>query len=280
MIRRILRGALLVYLGVTLTLFFLQTGLIFPGAATQGQRDATLFPSPRYELLTLPAHDGQKIAALFGTALEPDGQLLANAAARPTLIFFYGNAMCVAYSTDTFDHFRRLGFNVIIPDYEGYGMSTGKPSEAGCYAAADAAYDYLLTRKDIDSKKIVATGWSLGAGVAVDLAARRPVCGLAIFSPFTSMNAMAHKLVPWIPTSLILRHHFENLDKIRRISCPVLIANGTRDSIVPPTMADRLAAAAKSRVTRYRVDLADHNDLFEVGGDKLLAQLKSFVDGL
>ena len=72
-------------------------------------------------------------------------------------------------------HFRRLGANVMIPDYVGYGLSGGSPSEAGCYATADTAYEHLKGRKDVDPGKIVAAGWSMGGGVAVDLAARRPV---------------------------------------------------------------------------------------------------------
>ena len=82
---------------------------------------------------------GRAIVALFGKALQRDGQPMADAGHRPTIIYFYGNGACMAYSTDVFDHVRRLGANVIVPDFEGYGMSGGKPSEAGCYAAADAA---------------------------------------------------------------------------------------------------------------------------------------------
>jgi hypothetical protein len=78
----------------------------------------------------------------------------------------------------------------------------------------------------------------------------------------------------------LLRYHFDNLTKIQRITCPVLIANGTHDSIIPPKMPDQLAAAAKSPVTRYRVEGADHNDIFDVGGDELLNKLKQFVNGL
>ena len=67
-----------------------------------------------------------------------------DAGQRTTIIYFYGNGACMAYSMDVFEELRARGFNVIIPDYEGYGMSEGKPSESGCYAAADAVYDYLL----------------------------------------------------------------------------------------------------------------------------------------
>ena len=56
--------------------------------------------------------------------------------------------MCLAASKPEFDRFRRLGLNVIVPDYIGYGMSEGHPSEKGCTATADAAYDYLVSSED------------------------------------------------------------------------------------------------------------------------------------
>ena len=134
----------------------------------------------------------------------------------PTIIYFYGNGACMAYSTDVFEHFRRLGANVIIPDFEGYGMSGGKPSEAGCYAAADVAYKYLLSRDDVDSKYIVAIGWSLGAAVAIDLASRRHVAGLVTVSAFTSLRDMAQQFISWLPMSLILKYRFDNEKESRR----------------------------------------------------------------
>ncbi|HEY1922735.1 MAG TPA: hypothetical protein VGG44_08205, partial [Tepidisphaeraceae bacterium] len=158
----LLRTVILVCVGLGAIVFFIQDRFIFPGADTQGERDALLTQGTNNEILSLRANDGTRIAALFGSALQSDGQPLADNRACPTVIYFYGNGSCMAYSMDVFDHARRLGANIIIPDYEGYGMSAGKPSESGCYAAADVAYDYLLSRKDIDPKRIVPMGWSLG----------------------------------------------------------------------------------------------------------------------
>ena len=72
---------------------------------------------------------------------------------------------------------RDLGLNVLIYDYPGYGTSSGSPSEENAYAAIDAAYDYLQTEKDVDPKRIILHGRSLGGAVAADLASRRPVPG-------------------------------------------------------------------------------------------------------
>jgi hypothetical protein len=266
--------------GLGAIVFFIQDRFIFPGADTQGERDALLTQGTNNEILSLRANDGTRIAALFGSALQSDGQPLADNRACPTVIYFYGNGSCMAYSMDVFDHARRLGANIIIPDYEGYGMSAGKPSESGCYAAADVAYDYLLSRKDIDPKRIVPMGWSLGGAVAIDLANRRPAAGLVTISAFTNLRAMAHQFVPWAPLSLILKYRFDNLKKLTEISCPILIAHGTLDELVPARMAGELAAVAKGKVTRYDVMDAGHNDVYDVGGEKLWNQIGDFLGRL
>jgi len=273
--------AVLVYLGLAAILFLMQDSYIFPGAATtHGQHDAMLTQGTDNELIALRAADGTQIAALFGTALQSNGQPLADSSKCPTVIYFYGNGACMAYSTDIFDHVRRLGANIIIPDYEGYGMSDGKPSESGCYAAADAAYDYLLGRKDIDPKRIVPMGWSLGGAVAIDLASRRPAVGLVTMSAFTNLRDMAHQVIPWLPVSMILKYRFDNLHKLPEISCPIFIAHGMRDELIPPRMAGRLAAAAKGKVTRYDVMDAGHNDVFDVGGEALWIRIGDFLGHL
>jgi len=271
---RVVRIAVAVYLGVTLVLFLWQNSFIFPGAATQGHPDCLVHAGANSELLELHARDGTKIAALFGKASVGDPSHAAS------VIFCYGNGACLAYSDNEFNHLRQCGANVIIPEYEGYGMSGGSPSEAGCYAAADAAYDYLLSRADIDHDKIVASGWSLGAAAAIDLAARKPVAGLMTFSAFTNIRAMARRLIPWLPTSLIVRSSFDNLGKIRGIHCPMLIVHGVIDDLIPPRMSDALSAAAGGPVTRVRVEGARHNDLFDVGGAKLWNQVAEFLADL
>jgi len=255
----------------------LEARLIFPGAATQGRPDAIIPPGSGYELVHLTTADGTAVVAQFGRALDGRGEPAASPERRPTVIFFYGNGSCAAYMSGEFDRFRRLGANVLMPDFPGYGMSAGKPSEAGFYATADSAYDYLLGRPDIDRNKIVAAGWSMGAAVAIDLASRRKVEGLVTVSAFTTLPAVAHSLVPWLPTSLIVRSRFDNIRKIARVTCPVFMAHGTADNLVPPEMLNALAAAAGRNVVIYRVPGGGHNDVFDVGGDALWGAIQSSI---
>jgi uncharacterized protein len=274
---RIGRIVLLVYIGVALVLAALQRSMIFPGAASKGRADAIVRSGPGRELVELRAATGEKVIALFGGALDEGGAPRADANSRPTLLFFYGNGMCLADCFSEFNHFRRLGFNVMFPEFVGYGMSEGEAGEPGVYATAEAAYQHLLKRPDIDPTKIVPSGWSLGAAAAIDLASKHKTCGLVTFSAFTSMADMARHVMPLPGAAALLRHHFESERKIHTIKCPVLIVHGTRDSLIPFDMSERLTKAAPNAKHLPIAD-GEHNTLFEDGGEALLREVKEFVE--
>jgi pimeloyl-ACP methyl ester carboxylesterase len=272
------RVVVVAYLGLALVLALFQTYLIFPGAATQGRRDAVVTPIDGGEIVTLTAKTGDKVVALFGGALAPDGTPHPDAKNRPTLLYFYGNGMCLADCTADFMQLRRRGFNMMIPDFIGYGMSGGKPSETNVYATADACFDHLAQRPDVDATKIVPFGWSLGSAAAIHLASTRQIPRLVLVSAFTSVVDMGRRLFPYLPTSLLLRHRFENEAKIRGIKVPIFIAHGTRDSIIPFDMSEKLAAAAGGEVTKYDVKDGDHNDVFDIGSTGLLDGITAFLE--
>lgn len=254
-----------------------QNRLLFPGQQTRGTALASVTPTRGAQLLRLRAKSGQTIAALFGRGYAPDGTLL-EAADAPTVIFFYGNEMCIQRALGPFEFLRRLGFNVLVPEYLGYGLSGGQASESGCYATADAAYDYLHAREDLDPNRIGLIGCSLGGAVAIDLASRRPVSGLATLVTFTSIADMVQLSFPRLPTSWLLRYRFQSERKLRRVSCPVLIGHSTEDTRIPYAMADRLAAAAAGPVKRLRITGADHSttELLEIAGEQIAAALVEF----
>jgi pimeloyl-ACP methyl ester carboxylesterase len=269
---RVGRVVLLVYVGLICVNCMFQEQLIFPGTSSQGQKHAQIETTQAGDIVFLNTSRGDKIAVLFGKAVNQD-----HPETRPTLIFFYGNAMCLADAKDFCRGWRKLGANVLGVEYPGYGMSSGKAGEQALYAAADAAYDYLLSRPDIDKTKIIPVGLSIGTGVAIDLASRRPVAALALFAPYTSLDDLARHVMPFLPTGLILKHHFRNEQKIADLDMPILIAHGENDSIIPVEMSHRLVkAATKARVTTLFID-ADHNDLFEVGGEQLDAALGKLI---
>jgi fermentation-respiration switch protein FrsA (DUF1100 family) len=275
--RRLVRIVVGVYLLLCTIVYFAQDWLAFPGATQQGTEQTRIQYGGSAEVLHLTTSDGTPIAAVFGLAKKPDGSPYTPADHRPTILYFYGNAGAIAWSQGEFDHFRAIGCNVLIPDLAGFGQSGGKASEKSFYATADAAWDYLQHRLDIDPQRIITVGWSMGAAVAVDLAARKPVIGLATFNGFTSIREMAHKMLPFFPT-ILCKYRFENERKIAEAHCPIFICNGRRDTLVPPEMSDRLAARAGGPVTRLVLDRADHNTVFSEEPEVLWPAMKAFVD--
>ena len=140
------------------------------------------------------------------------------------MLYCHGNGGNVSARGDHLAAWQeRMGMAVLIFDYPGYGRSGGRPNEAGCYAAADAAHDWLTTAA-ASPPAGRDPGGSLGAGVAVDLACRRPHRALVLYSPFTSFPDLAQEKCRWLPTRRLVRNRFDNLAKIGRVHGPVFIA--------------------------------------------------------
>lgn len=224
--------------------------------------------SPNYELLALQTPAGTQIAAQFGRALDENGHALKDYFQRPTVLFFYGNRMCLAASQAIFDDLRRMGTNVLIPEYPGYGMSGGIAGERECYGAADAAFEYLSRRTDLDPRRIVIAGLSIGCGPAVDLSARKEVAGLIAVVPLTNTREIGSDLAPWglrwaVP--LLARHAaFDNLAKFPRVQAPILLVRATRDQVTSAKRSAELTAAATARIESVTVD-SDHDGSWQAG---------------
>ncbi|MGC8641790.1 MAG: alpha/beta hydrolase [Isosphaeraceae bacterium] len=276
LLRSGLRLLLLSVLGFLAVLFLLQDRIIFPGTATQGTPQSVVHPPPGAELLTLTTSRGERVAALYGPALLPDGRPHPDPASRPALVYFYGNAMCLAYCGPEFDRFRRLGLNVLIPDFLGYGQSGGKASEVGCRETAETAYQ-ALRKRGFPANRIIAGGWSLGGAVAIDLASRQQVAGLIAFSTFTNTHDMALRILPVPLPRFMFVHKFDSLSKISRISCPILLGHGRKDPLVPFAMFEQLARAVKAPLTKVIVNEAGHNDFYDVGDKQIDQAIRHFV---
>jgi uncharacterized protein len=175
--------------------------------------------------------------------------------AGPLVIFAHGNAELIDFWVGAFDTPRSWGVSILLVEYPGYGRSVGRPSETSITAAMVAAFDWAAGRADIDRRRIVAYGRSVGGGAACALARERPVAALVLESAFTSVRSMALRF--GLPGFLV-RDPFDNLSVVRSYSGPMLLVHGEHDDIVPARHARELQEAARS--AELHLLSCGHND--------------------
>jgi fermentation-respiration switch protein FrsA (DUF1100 family) len=236
------------YLGYCGLLFVLQRSVLFP------RNQIPFAPEPEntiagLEKLWLKTEYG-KTEAWY---LPPAPGFTATPA--PAVIFGHGNAELIDFWPQALKNFNQMGIGLLLVEYPGYGRSTGTPSQQSIARTFVAAYDALVSRKDVDSSRVVLFGRSLGGGAVCDLALQRPSAALILMSSFTSVSAMASKfLVP----KFLVRDPFNNLKTVKSYPGPVLVIHGRNDRIIPFDHGTRLHRAAKdSTLIAYE---AGHND--------------------
>jgi uncharacterized protein len=150
------------------------------------------------------------------------------------------------------------GFDVLLLDYRGYGGNPGSPTEDGLAADARAAHHHLVHERRVDPARLVLFGESLGAGVAVRLAHERPVGGLVLRSPFTSLADVGARAYPFLPVRALLRDRFPVEETVRSLTEPIVVVAGADDGIVPPAQSRAVAEAAGAPYVE--IPGAHHND--------------------
>jgi fermentation-respiration switch protein FrsA (DUF1100 family) len=192
------------------------------------------------------------------------------------LIYCQGNGGNLSMRVEALKQWLHQGHtSILIFDYPGYGRSEGSPSEAGCYAAAQAAYGWLIETKHVPEERVLIYGASLGGGVATDLASRNPHRALILLMTFTSLPDAAGWHYPWLPTHWLMRNRFDSISKIGRCSGPIFIAHGTADRVVGFHLGERLYAAAPEPKRFMSIPGGGHDEMLPEG---FLANLQSFLD--
>ena len=260
---------LAVFVGLCAVLYLLQEHLIFYRQPLPGGMREAVRQLPGTTEIEVTADDGTRLHGWLRHAVER--------ASRPGLvIYFGGNAEEV--SGQIRDAPELAPWSVATLNYRGYGLSEGSPTEASLTADALAAFDELAAREDVDSNRIVVFGRSLGSGVAVQLAARRPVHAVVLVSPFDSLRSIARKQYPFVPVSLLLKHPFDSLAHAPRVEAPLLVVAGERDRLIPPKFSRRLHEAWGGPKRWRLITQADHNDIHTRPG--YWAAILKFLDSL
>lgn len=239
-LRRIALGALacvlLAYLGAMALLYASQDRLLYFPQRLQREPIAEVF---RWRSGALE---------LRGWAINP-GQPRA-------LLYFGGNAEAIEFDASDF---RDLipGTSVYLLPYRGYSGNPGIPGETALFADALAAYDDISKRH----AAVDVIGRSLGSGVAMHVAAERPVGRLLLVTPFDSVVRVGQEQYPYFPISLLAKDRFDSYLRAPRVNARVLMLTGDRDTIIPAANSEALRRSFRTAPQACVLAGYGHNDI-------------------
>jgi len=244
-----------------LLVFLLQiTGVLvlgFPLLMYLGQDSLIFFPQPLAEARRAAIAQRSSVESLFIDAADGTRLHAWHVRAAPgssLVMYFGGNAEEVSWMLD--DAARRTPeASWLLVDYRGYGASGGSPSEKALVEDALGWYDKISPQY----KAVYVFGRSLGSGVAVQLAAQRPIAGVILVAPFDSLVEVGKHYYPFLPVNWMLRHRFDSVALAPKISAPLLCVVATRDEIIPAVHSKRLYDAWGGPKTLVELVGAGHN---------------------
>ena len=229
-------------------MFEFQSHFIFPTHAV-----AAAGPLPAgAKRLSLTAPDGTVLA---GVHIPPDQP----ANERVLILGFGGNAW---NGQDVAEYLHELfpKRDVVAFHYRGYAPSGGTPSAEGLIADAPLMFD--LAVKMVKPARTFAVGFSIGSGIAAQLAATRKVDGIILVTPFDSLKKVAQSLYPWLPIGPFFEHEFDAIGALHGSSVPVAILAAEHDQIVPSQRTEALRKSLPNLVFDRTIPGAGHNDIY------------------
>ena len=231
--------------------------------------DKLLFPAP-----SNPTYEKDENIGFLTT---PGGHQIAykiwkpSAESKGTILYSHGNGEDLGMIGNAISPLVEEGYTCVSYDYPGYGHSSGKPSEQGCYEAIDAVFTKLIQDDEIYKNQIVLWGRSLGTGPSCYLAAREKVAGLLLETPFITAFRTATEIpiVPW--------DRFPSINRAPHIKTESLVIHGCEDEIVPFRHGKKLFEHLPEPKSFLEITDANHNDLPEIGGQKYRLAINKFL---
>ena len=240
------------YLVGLVVLFFTQRSYIFPiPQKLRTAPDAAGFPEAEEHILSTA--DGESVI-VWHVPAEPGHQVV---------LYFHGNGDYLAGLVARLRAITSDGTGLVALSYRGYAGSSGKPSEQGLLSDAAAAYRFTAARYAAD--RIVVWGFSLGSGVAVAVAADHPVGEVILEAPYTSIADIAATVFRIMPARWLTRDPFRSDQRVARITAPVLIMHGAKDSVIALSFGEQLFALANEPKQFVRFPEGGHDNLDNYG---------------
>lgn len=196
--------------------------------------------------------DGHALEGIYIPADRP--------AHQKTLILGFGGNAWNAQDVAEYLHELFPDEEVVAFHYRGYAPSTGSPSAEALIADAPLVYDHAVER--VKPARIVAVGFSIGSGIAAQLATERKLDGLILVTPFDSLKAVAQSMYPWLPIGPFFDHEIDAASALSRINAPIALIAAERDEIVPAERTQALREYVRNLAFDRTIPRAGHNDIY------------------
>jgi fermentation-respiration switch protein FrsA (DUF1100 family) len=222
------------------------------------------------DVVRAESEGGERVHAWWLPASRPDA---------PALLYLHGIRWSLGNNLFRIARWHELGFSVLAIDYRGFGRSDGDlPDEARIYADARAAWAELERREPRRERRFI-YGHSLGAAVALDLAADVDgAAGVIAEAGFTSLADVVAQS-SYAPLALLVTQKFDALSRVKQLRIPSLFMHGTADRYVPPAMTERLYEAAPHPKRLHWIEGGNHGNWNGAGLDEYRRVVLEFVSG-
>jgi alpha-beta hydrolase superfamily lysophospholipase len=207
------------------------------------------YPNLNFQEYNLEKEPGVNINAIHFHIDDPKG----------VVVYLKGNSKSIKGWGKFAIDFTRMGYDVMMVDYRGFGKSTGKRTEDSI--KDDLQYVYDRIREQVDEKYIILYGRSLGSGFAAKLASTNHPRMLVLESPYYSLAKVTKRYIPFMPVSLLLRFPIRTHLWLKYVDCPIKIIHGTNDKLIPFKTAVSLSKIRAENTRLYSVIGGGHNNL-------------------